>query len=98
MTPKNEQGIAGTAALFDYTTDAKLFSSKFSRRGRHPIIYRRFGSAAEAIRFAIEDLPAQSLVGTYLEVDEERFPSAEIRQLYASSRYPLARKAAGPLA
>jgi len=98
MTSKNEQGIANSTASFDYTTDAELFSSKFSRRGRQPLIYWRFGSAAEAIRFAIEDLPAQFLVGTYLEVDESRFPSAEIRLLYASSHYPLARKAAGLLA
>jgi hypothetical protein len=98
MTSINERDITSTAALFDYAADAELFSSKFSRRGRQPLIYRRFVSAAEAIRFAIEDLPAQFLVGTYLEADESRFPSAEIRRLYASSRYPLARKTAGALA
>jgi hypothetical protein len=92
MTSENDHGIGGTAALFDYTTDAELYVSKFSRRGRHHLIYRRFASAAEAIRFAIEDLPAHSLVGTYLEVDETRFPSAEIRQLYASTYYPFARR------
>ena len=53
---------------------AELYSSKFSRRGRQPLIYRRFVSAAEAIRFAIEDLPAQFLIGTYLEVDEDKVP------------------------
>jgi len=96
MTSEDEHG--STAALFDYTTDAELFSSKFSRRGRQPLIYRRFASAAEAIRFAIEDLPAHFLVSTYLEVDETRFPSAEIRRLYASTHYPFARRATGPLA
>jgi hypothetical protein len=98
MTSENEHGIGSTAELFDYTTDAELFSSKFGRRGRQPVMYRRFASAAEAIRFAIEDLPAHSLVGTYLEVDETRFPSAEIRRLYASTHYPFARRATGPLA
>jgi len=98
MTSENEQGKGSTAELFDYTTDAELYSSKFSRRGRQPLIYRRFASAAEAIRFAIEDLPAHSLLGTYLEVDETRFPSAEIRRLYASMHYPFARRATGPLA
>jgi hypothetical protein len=68
MTSENEHGIGRTAELFDYTTDAELYSSKFSRRGRQPLIYRRFASAAEGIRFAIEDLPAHSLAGTYLEV------------------------------
>ena len=98
MTSENEQGIGSTAALFDYTTDAELYSSKFSRRRGRPLIYRRFASASEAIRFAIEDLPAHFLVGTYLEVDETRFPSAEIRRLYASTHYPFARRATGPLA
>ncbi len=98
MTSEKEHGTGSATELFDYSMGAELYSSKFSRRGRQPLIYRRFVSAAEAIRFAIEDLPAQFLIGTYLEVDETRFPSAEIRQLYASMHYPLARNAAGTLA
>ena len=70
MTSKIEQRVGDATEPFDYTTDAELFSSKFSRRGRQPLTYRRFVSAAEAIRFAIEDLPAQFLVGTYLDVGE----------------------------
>jgi hypothetical protein len=97
MTSESEHGIGSTAELFDYTTDAELYSSKFGRRGLRPLIYRRFASAAEAIRFPIEDLP-DSLVGTFLDIDETRFPSAEIRRLYASTHYPLPRRAAGPLA
>ena len=97
MTSETERGVGGTAELFDYTTAAELYSSKFGRHGRQPLIYRRFASAADAIRFAIEDLPAHFLTGTYLEVDETRFPSAEIHRLYASTHYPLARRAAGPL-
>lgn len=98
MTSENEHGIGSTAELFDYTTDAELYSAKFSRRRRQPLIYRRFASAAEAIRFAIEDLPSQFLENSYLEVDETRFPSAEIRRLYTSTHYPFARRTAGPLA
>jgi hypothetical protein len=82
---------------FDYGMSAELFSSKASNGRRQPLSYRRFAQAAEAIRFAIEDLPPQSLVGTYLEVDGARYESAEIRRLYASSRYPLPRKAIDPL-
>lgn len=98
MTSENERGIGGTAELFDYTTAAELYSSKSGRLGRRPLIYRRFATAAEAIRFAIENLPPQFLENSYLEVDETRFPSAEIRGLYASTRYPFARRTAGPLA
>jgi hypothetical protein len=98
MTSENEHGIGSTAELFDYTTETELYSSKFGQCRRRPLIYRRFASAAEAIRFAIEDLPAHSLGGTYLEVDNMRLPSAEIRRLYASTHYPFVRRAAGTLA
>ena len=54
--------------------------------------YRRFESGAEAIRFAIEELPAEVLIGTVLEVNEERFNAADIRKLYESRAYPLQRR------
>ena len=78
---------------FDYGMSAELFSSRASNGRRKPLSYRRFAQAAEAVRFAIEDLPPQSLISTYLEVDESRYQSTEIRRLYASARYPLPRRA-----
>lgn len=53
--------------------------------------YRRFATAAEAIRFAIEQLPEALLLGAVLEVNEERFSSGQIRELYESDGYPLSR-------
>ena len=84
-------------AEFDYSTAAKLFPTRNRKSGKQPFGYRRFAEAADAIRFAVEDLPPKLLVGTCLEVDELRFEGAEIRRLYDSADYPLARAADGPL-
>ena len=53
--------------------------------------YRRFSTAAEAIRFAIEDFPAVHTLGAYMQVGDERFDSDGIHRLYESSDYPLRR-------
>ena len=82
------------ADLFDYRAEAELFSAQSRKAGRRPMGYRRFTRAAEAIRFAIEDMPSDLLISTYLEVDEVRFDFGAIRRLYESVDYPLARRAA----
>jgi hypothetical protein len=76
---------------FDYGAPAELFISKSKGSNRRPVNYRRFATGAEAIRFAIEELPATLQGGTVLEAGEERFDLAEIRSLYDSPHYPLAR-------
>jgi hypothetical protein len=87
-----------TTGDFDYGNSAELFSLRPSRGRRRPLDYRRFASAAEALRFVVEDLPPQFFVGAYLQVEESRYQGAEIRRLYASSHYPLPRRvAAGPI-
>ena len=47
-----------------------------------------------AIRFAIEEPPAELLPGARLEVDEMIFDRDEIRRLYDSEDYPLVRRVA----
>src|SRR5690349_11421996 len=88
---------AAEAELFDYSIAAELFSSK-GRKVRHQTLgYKRFARAADAIRFAIEELAPQLFVGTYLEVDDARYDSKDIRRLYESAGYPHTRSAAVPL-
>lgn len=79
---------SGTA--FDFAAPAELFPSR-SQKGRRPTSYKRFSSAAEAVLFAIERMPSPLLPGTYLEVEETRFGSAAIRELYERADFPLPR-------
>ena len=75
---------------FDYKAPAELFLAR-SRAAKSRRKYTRFDTAAEAVRFVVEELPAAVLPGTYLLVDEERFGVDEIRHLYDSAGYPLSR-------
>jgi hypothetical protein len=72
---------------FDYDAPAELFLPRNAKRGRQK--YRRFATAAEAIRYAVEDLPALRSLGAWLQVGDERFSSDEIERLYGSNEYPL---------
>lgn len=60
---------------------------------RNAMTYRRFTTGAEAIRFAIEELPPEGLAASVLEIDAGRFEPGAIRDLYYSAAYPLTRRA-----
>ena len=77
----------------NYRAKAELYHRlRRSLRERAPLAYKRFTTAADAIRFAIEQLPDYLLLGSYMKVDEERYDSQEIRRLYDSEAYPLKRR------
>jgi len=76
---------------FDYGASAELYPPKAGSFMRK-IGYLRFAHAAEAIRFAIEELSAQQLLATYMEVGEHRFSHLDIRDLYGREAYPLRRR------
>jgi hypothetical protein len=77
---------------FDFDAPAELFPSR-NRKIVNKIKYRRFDRAAEAIRFAVEELPEPLLLGAYIQIDEERLGHKDIRGLYDSAEYPLAKRA-----
>jgi hypothetical protein len=74
---------------FDYSAPAELFLFKPAKGSRTK--YRRFATAAEALRYAVEDLRTPKAFGAHMEVGDERFDSIEIQRLYEAEDYPLRR-------
>jgi hypothetical protein len=79
-------------ATFDYGVPAELFMGKRKGGPRQPLRYRRFATAAEAIRFAVEELPAVRALGAWMQVGDERFDGEDIQRLYQSDDFPLQRR------
>lgn len=78
---------------FDYRAPAELFPARSVRGKSRGLKYMRFDRAADAIRFALEKLPSDVLLGAYLEVHEKRYDSHGIRRLYECAGYPFPRLA-----
>ena len=66
---------------------AELFLAKRTKSRREN--YRRFATAAEAIRYAVETLRAPRALGAWMQVGDERFNSNEIQRVYEAVDYPL---------
>jgi len=77
---------------FDYAASAELYMPKRKPGARQALSYRRFTTATEAIRFAVEELPAVRTLGAWMQVGEERFNSEDIQRLYESTSYPRRRR------
>jgi hypothetical protein len=80
--------------MFDFNASAGLYFGRPGVHARKMTGYRRFASASAAVLFAVEQLAPAQLDHALLEVEEDRFNAAEIRLLYESADFPLARKGA----
>lgn len=67
---------------FQFDAPAELFVGSARGYSRRAMQYRRFETGAEAIRYAIEQLPPELLRAAAIESAGERFEADEIRQLY----------------
>jgi hypothetical protein len=72
---------------FNYNAPAELFPSR-NRKVVSKVKYRRFDKAADAIRFAVEELPESLLLGATIQLDDQRLGHQEIRALYDSEQFP----------
>ena len=77
---------------FDYGVPAELFMAKRKSEPRTRLVSRRFATAAEAIRFAVEDFPAIRALGAWMQVGNERFDGKDIHRLYESHQFSLRRR------
>lgn len=74
-----------------FETPAELYSSRNHRSGRFSgLKYRRFDTLAEAVKFAVEEIPSQ-LHFARIETGDSSFRSAEIQELYGRADFPLPR-------
>lgn len=77
----------------DYSSPAELFVGKRRGGARQRLGYRSFATAAETIRFAVEDFPAVRTLGAWMQVGDQRFNSDDIHRPYENGDYPLRRRA-----
>src|SRR4051794_19719872 len=73
---------------FNFNTSAELFPAAIRKKKRAGFTYRRFGPAPEAVQFAMEQLPTDSLNGAYLQDEEARFAQNGNLSLYESEAFP----------
>lgn len=76
----------------DYRMEAGLFFSKGESARSKSLIFRRFHRAADAVRYAVEELSPRVLASCSLEVNGLHYFGREIRPLYDSEAFPLRRR------
>jgi hypothetical protein len=77
--------------IVDFSAPAEVYASRGRGVAKRPVTFHRFPTAAAAIQFVIEKLPAEMLIGTVIEIGDDRYESKDIRRLYDSADYPLER-------
>jgi hypothetical protein len=83
--------LPASAPGFDYDAPAGVFTRSSQGRRGGGAKYRRFDSAAEAIRYVMEEVPAPLRAGISIEAGDETLDHRQVMELYSSGAYPLER-------
>ena len=80
---------------FDFQAPAALYlgSDAHTAASQGP---RSFRTAAQALRFALEEAAPVSLRGASLQLAGKRYDNSQMSRLYRSAHYPYPRKATQP--
>jgi hypothetical protein len=92
LAPVPTQAAEAVMDANDYQLEASLYYAKSANSKQKALVFRRFSKAAEAIRFAVEELGPKLLDGCTLEVNEAHYFGREIRPLYDDNVFPLRRR------
>jgi hypothetical protein len=76
---------------FSYDVPAELYI-RYHHGPKRSLLHRRFATAAAALQFAMEDLPADAII--LLETEQERLEGPVLKAMYDADAYPLARATA----
>jgi hypothetical protein len=79
------------AESFDYNAPAGVFTRSAHGRRGGGAKYKRFDSAAEAIRYIIEEVPAPLWPGISVETGDETLDHRQVLDLYKARDYPFSR-------
>jgi hypothetical protein len=83
MNASRKVGVNQSSVLepFDFTAPADIFLRRGKLPGWAPLTYRRFHTAAEAIAYTNEELPARFRASVIMEVQEQRYDHNAIKAL-----------------
>jgi hypothetical protein len=80
-------------AANEFGSPADVYFSRSRGRtwNRQRLSFRRFDTLAEAVRYAVEDLP-NGLEEFFINVEDQRLDRDGARRLYESDAYPMVRR------
>lgn len=74
---------------FDFDAPAEMFAAAWRFSKSRTMTYRRFDTAAAAIKFVVETMEPARINGVVIEANGVRIGADDIRRAYDSEAFPL---------